>query len=122
MPVDGRAFAQIVLHADDHVFAFLEVQDGRGLATIVADAVLLEGSGVDPDLVDGDAIGASLRRQAEGKPQHYGERPQEVRVFHVFSVSADQKDGPAKRRSLPSSEGREKDQMGQGFKPEEGRK
>jgi hypothetical protein len=122
MPVDGRAFAQIVLHADDDVFAFLEVQDGRSLATIVADPVLLEGSGVDPDLVDGDVIGASLRGQSEGKPQHYGERPQEVRVFHVFSVSADQKHGLAKRRSLPSSEGREKDQLGQRFETEEDRK
>lgn len=122
MPVDRRAFAQVVLHADDDVFAFLEVQDGRGLAAVVADPVLLEGSGVDPDLVDGNVISASLRGQAEGKPQHYGERPKEVRVFHVFSVSADQKDGLAKRRSLPSSERREKDQVGQGFKPEEGRK
>ena len=75
MPVDRGAFAEVVGHVYRNLLTFLEAQDRRNLAAVVAHAHLLKIARVDAHRVDCDIVG-SLRGHLRGamRAQRFGHR------------------------------------------------
>ena len=100
VPVDRRRLAQVVFDVQGDVFTLFEAQNGRNLAIIIADALFLEVTGVDADVVDTDVIGSG----SGAEPAQSGYRqPQKGRAehgngihFHSFQKYTDESDARAR--------------------------